>query len=145
MKRYFVLIVLVLIIFSISGCSSEPNLELMSSKATIVNDKNITGSIIVTEGEKKGKELTPTALVYEFTIKNKGNRKIGVKRKIENDKQAFSSLDNQIIIEPNEDLKNVSQEIIGVNIFDSSSYMGTGLGYSTSALILKPGEERNLP
>ncbi len=142
MKRYFVLIVLVLIIFSISGCSSEPNLELMSSKATIVNDKNITGSIIVTEGEKKGKELTPTALVYEFTIKNKGNRKIGVKRKIENDKQAFSSLDNQIIIEPNEDLKNVSQEIIGINIFDSSSYMGTGLGYSTSALILKPGEEK---
>lgn len=57
MKRYFVLIVLVLIIFSISGCSSEPNLELMSSKATIVNDKNITGSIIVTEGEKREKSL----------------------------------------------------------------------------------------
>lgn len=137
MKRYFVLIILVIVMFSISGCSSEPNLELISSNVSIVNDKNITGSIIVTEGDKKGKELVPTALVYEFIIKNSGNKKVGKASTGE----PFSR-DNLITIEPNEDLKNASQEIVGINIFDSSSYIGTGLGYSDSSLILKPGEEK---
>lgn len=136
MKRYSLLLVLVIIMSIMTGCSSEPNLELTSANATIVNDKSVTGSIIITEGDKKGKELVPTALLYEFTIKNNGNRKVGKKMT-----EPFSG-ESDIIIQPNENLKNASHEIIGINIFDPSSYMETGLGYSSSSLMLKHGEEK---
>lgn len=143
MKRYFSLVVLVLIMLSISGCSSEPNVELVSYSVSIVNDKSITGSMVVTEGEKKGKELVPTALVYEFAIKNNGNKKIDLKK----DKKTKENPDlymqgNKIKIEPNEKLKNASQEIIGINIFEPSSYKNSGLGYKEASLILKSGEEK---
>lgn len=147
MKRYFTLIILFVIMFSISGCSSkanlsEANLELTNFNVAIVKDKSLIGSTIITNEDENEQEFISTALVYEFTIKNKGNKKIGRKSKIEKDKLAFSSQDNQIRIEPNEDLEDKTLEIIGIDIFDPSSYMNTGLGFSSPPLILKPGEEK---
>ncbi len=147
MKRYFTLIILFVIMFSISGCSSkanlsEANLELTNFNVAIVKDKSVNGTIIITNEDENEQEFISTALVYEFTIKNKGNKKIGRKSKIEKDKLAFSSQDNQIRIEPNEDLEDKTLEIIGIDIFDPSSYMNTGLGFSSPPLILKPGEEK---
>lgn len=147
MKRYFTLTILFVIMFSISGCSSkanlsEANLELTNFNVAIVKDKSVNGTIIITNEDENEQEFISTALVYEFTIKNKGNKKIGRKSKIEKDKLAFSSQDNQIRIEPNEDLEDKTLEIIGIDIFDPSSYMNTGLGFSSPPLILKPGEEK---
>lgn len=51
----------------------------MSSKVAIVDDKNIAGWMV----DEEGKEFVPTALVYEFVIKNKGNKDIGMNNKEE--------------------------------------------------------------
>jgi hypothetical protein len=141
MKRYFILIVLVIIAFGISGCSSEPNLELISTNVSIVKDKSITGSTLVTEGDKKGMQIVATALVYEFTIKNNG-KKIRKKNILDKLNSKYDPEINEINVEPNGNLKNASQEILGRNIFDLSSYMNSGLGYSRHVLAIKAGEEK---
>ncbi|QGS68746.1 hypothetical protein CV093_10465 [Oceanobacillus sp. 143] len=56
-------------LFSLSACSSQPSLELVDANVDIVKDKSLLWSIGITEGERKGEELIPTALFYEFTIK----------------------------------------------------------------------------
>lgn len=151
MKHYFILLILVIIVFGTSGCSSEPNLELISTNVSIVKDKSITGSKLVTEGDKKGMQIVATALVYEFTIKNNGKkiRKKNILDKLNSqydpDDKLNSEYDpeiNELRVEPNKNLENASQEILGRNIFDLSSYMNTGLGYNSHILALKAGEEK---
>ena len=142
MKPYFILLMVVIISFCISGCSSEPNLELISTKVSIVNDKSITGSTLVTEGDKTVMQIVATALVYEFTIKNNGNKKIRKKNILAKLNSEYDPEINVLRVEPNKNLKNASQEILGRNIFDLSSYMDTGLGYRIDSLILKAGEEK---
>lgn len=74
----------------------------------------------------------PTALYYEFTIKNIGNKKIG--------DPANNGL--KIKIEPNTNLVTLSQEIIGFNIFNPSEYTNSGLGYGGSyESVLKLNQE----
>ncbi|WP_278693184.1 hypothetical protein [Parageobacillus thermoglucosidasius] len=106
----------------LTACSSKPSLELVNSKVDIVKDKSIVGSIVITEGDKKGQELIPTALYYEFKIKNNGNRKIG----------GTGDKALQVKIVPNKKLVTTSKETVGFNIFNPSSYDGTGLGYGAS-------------
>ena len=92
-------------------------------------DESKVGSIGITEGDKKGQKLVPTALYYEFTVKNAGNKSIGDK-----------SLQAKII--PNDKLVNTSKEVVGFNIFNPKSYMDTGAGYGSSiAGMIKPKEE----
>lgn len=118
---------------ALSGCSNKPSLELTSSSATIINDKSITGSIGITEGKKKGQELVPTALYYQFTVKNTGKKKIGDISK--------EGLIAKIV--PHDELKVTSEKIIGFNIFDPDAYQNTGLGYGQSidGTMLKAGEK----
>jgi hypothetical protein len=132
MKRFTVFTSLILLIAILSFCSSKPALELTNVSASIVNDKTKTGSINITQGDKKGKELVPTALYYEFTITNVGKKRfVGI-----NDAGEFKII-------PSDNLKAMTEEIVGFNIFDFSSYMGTGLGHSISYIqLLEPGEER---
>lgn len=122
MKRFIKLLGLISIFALLTACSSKPSLELVNSKVDIVKDKSIVGSIIITEGDKKGQELIPTALYYEFKIKNNGNRKIG----------GTGDKALQVKIVPNKKLVTTSKETVGFNIFNPSSYDGTGLGYGAN-------------
>ena len=71
MKQFSLLITLLLVVISIlTACSTDPSLELVRAEADIVNDKNKTGSTILQEGDKAGKEVVPTSLYYTFSIKN---------------------------------------------------------------------------
>jgi hypothetical protein len=132
MKRFIAFVGLILLLTLLSSCSSKPSVQLINSRVSIIKDKGKLGSIGITEGDKKGQELVPTALYYEFTIKNAGNKKIG-------------DIDNKglrVKIEPNDKLVTISKETVGFNIFNPSSYEGTGVGYGSSfTSILKPGEE----
>ncbi|CRK82963.1 hypothetical protein [Neobacillus massiliamazoniensis] len=121
MKRYIMPLGLILLFTLLTACSSKSSLELVNSKADIVNDKNKVGAIGITEGDKKGQELVPTVLYYEFEIKNNGHKKIGGIGK-----------GLQVKIEPSDKLVAISKETAGFNIFKPSSYDGTGVGYGTS-------------
>lgn len=133
MKRSTILGGVILLFIILSACSSQPSLQLVNSNVSITNDKSKLGSIIITEGNKKGQELVPTALYYEFTIKNAGNKGIGG---MEKDKGL------QIKIVPNNKLETTSKKVVGFNIFNPSSYVGTGVGHGSSfTSILKSGEE----
>jgi hypothetical protein len=106
--------------------------ELVNTNVDIINDKDKLGAIGITEGDKKGQELVPTALYYEFTIKNTGNKKIG----------GIGNKGLEIKIEPNDHLVASSKEVIGFNIFNPSEYDESGLGYGlTFASILEPDQE----
>lgn len=113
----------VILLFTLlTSCSSKPSLELVNSNVDIVNDKSKVGAIGITEGDKKGQELVPTALYQEFEIKNNGNKKI----------EGIGDKGLQVKIEPNDKLVAISKETVGFNIFKSSAYDGTGVGFGTS-------------
>lgn len=122
---------------ALAGCSTEPSYELVDSSISITNDKDMAGAVGITEGEKKGQELVPTVLYYQFTLKNNGVTSVGNNKMETPLKQVLA-----LKIEPSEELKRVLQETVGINVFEPDSYNGTGLGYGQSlALILKPGEQ----
>ncbi|MBZ5751663.1 hypothetical protein [Metabacillus rhizolycopersici] len=132
LKRLVVLIGFISILTLLTACSSKPSVELVNTSVDIINDKDKLGAIGITEGDKKGQELVPTALYYEFTIKNTGNKKIG----------DTGDKGLEIKIEPNDNLVVSSKEIIGFNIFNLSEYGESGLGYGyTFASILEPDQE----
>ncbi len=110
----------IIIIGILSACSSDPSLELVDANVDIVKDKNLLGSIGITEGERQGEELVPTALYYEFTIKNTGNKTVGIR-----------GVDKgiSITIEPKDKLKMVSEDVIGFNIYNPEDYNESGVGF----------------
>ncbi|WP_419882013.1 hypothetical protein ACN6MY_21645 [Peribacillus sp. B-H-3] len=122
MKRFIMLSGLILLFTLLTACSSKSSLELVKSKVDIANDKSKVGAIGITEGDKKGQELVPTALYYEFEIKNNGNKKIG----------GIGDKGLQVKIEPNDKLVAISKETVGFNFFEPSSYNETGVGYGAS-------------
>lgn len=77
MKRTANDIIVFFTIILLASCSSKPPLELIDSKVSIVKDKKLVGSIGITYGEKKGEELIPTTLYYEFQMNNTSNRTLG--------------------------------------------------------------------
>ncbi|WP_249871779.1 hypothetical protein [Oceanobacillus saliphilus] len=123
---------LIFVLFILSACSSNSSLELLDATVDIVKDKNLLGSIGITEGGREGEELIPTALFYEFTIKNTGNKTLGI-----------GEVDKGIVleIEPKEILKSVSEDVIGFNIYNPEDYNESGLGFGqTSSLVLEPDQ-----
>lgn len=122
MKRFIMLLGVILLFTLLTSCSSKPSLELVNSNVDIVNDKSTVGAIGITEGYKKGQELVPTALYYEFEIKNNGNKKI----------EGIGDKGLQVKIEPNDKLVAISKETVGFNIFKPSAYDGTGVGFGIS-------------
>ncbi len=133
MRKCFVFISLFFVLFFLSACSSNPSLELVDAKVDIVKDKDLLGAIVITEGERKGDELIPTALFYEFTIKNTGNKTADIE---EVDKGI------ELKIEPKDKLKAVSEDVIGFNIYDPEDYNGSGVGFGHSFLpVLNPDQK----
>lgn len=155
MKNWIFYISLFMVLLVVAGCSSESEsettsdsqteaisepeessglvLELAEANVTIVNDKSLVGAIGITEGERKGEELVPTALYYEFVIENTGDDTLGVP---DFDKGI------KLHIEPKEKLKSASEETIGFNIYNPEGYEESGVGYGqTSSLVLDPGQE----
>lgn len=107
MKKAMLVLSLITICFILISCDNKASLSLVSTSVDIVNDKGKTGSIIITEGDKKGQELIPTALYYEFTIKNVGNKKVG----------GINNKSLQVKIEPKDNLKSASIDVVGFNIY----------------------------
>lgn len=109
----------------------KKSLKLLNASVEVINDKDRLGAIEITEGEKKGEELVPTALYYEFTIKNTSKKSVGTYNK--------QGLEVNII--PNDHLVSVTNKLIGFNIFDPSEYSNSGVGYGKSFdSVLKPGQ-----
>lgn len=98
-----------------SGYASDLSLKLEKYNVRVVTDQSISGSIEVTEGDEKGKELVPTVLFYEFTIRNEGRKTI-----------SGSENDLQMKIVPSDNLKKVSKETVGIDIFEPDSDLGYG-------------------
>jgi hypothetical protein len=124
MKRLFLLFISIIIFFSLTACFSKPPLKLISTKVLITSDRNLLGAIGITQGPKKGQEIVPTALYYDFKIKNIGSY--------------FSTQDPkkiQVKLVPKKALINASKETVGFNIFNSSDYENTGLGGGHSSSI----------
>jgi hypothetical protein len=130
-KRYFLLGLFSLMLL-LSACSAAPSLELVKASADIITDESKLGAVVITRGERKGEKMVPTALYYEFIIKNSGNKKIG----------GYGEKGLEIKIEPSEQLASVSKDVIGFNIFKADNYYDTGLGYGhTFSSVLKPDQE----
>jgi hypothetical protein len=127
-----VLIGFISLLTLLTACSSKPSLELVNTNVDIINDKDKLGAIGITEGDKKGQELVPTALYYEFTIKNNGNKKIG----------DIGDKGLEIQIKPNDNLVASSKEIMGFNIFNPSEYEASGMGHGhTFTSIIEPDQK----
>ncbi|MGG0413358.1 hypothetical protein [Peribacillus simplex] len=133
MRKCIFFISLFFVSIFLSACSSNPSLELVDANVDIVKDKSLVGSIGITEGERKGAELIPTALFYEFTIKNSGNKTVGIE---EVDKGI------ELKIEPKDKLKAVSEDVIGFNIYNPEDYNESGVGFGQSFFsVLKPDQK----
>ncbi|MEY8192116.1 hypothetical protein AB4X15_20975 [Peribacillus simplex] len=133
MRKCFLFISLFIVLSFLSACSSNPSIELVDVDVDIVKDKSLLGSIGITEGERKGDELVPTALFYKFTIKNTGNKTAGIE---EVDKGI------ELKIEPKDELRAMSEDVIGFNIYDPEEYNASGVGFGHSFLsVLKPDEK----
>ena len=98
MKKHAHYIGMIFVLFALTVCSSNASLELVDSNVKIVKDKSLLGSIVLTERENKGDEIIPTALFYEFTIKNTSNKTVGTE---DRDKGI------ELKIEPNEKLQSI--------------------------------------
>ncbi|MFJ7677094.1 hypothetical protein ACIQXQ_03495 [Peribacillus sp. NPDC097198] len=131
-KRCMVLLCFFSVVMLLTACSSKPSIELVKTSVDVINDQEIVGAQRITEGDKKGQDLVPTALYYEFTLKNTGKKKIG----------DTGDTGLEIQINPHDPLVASSKEIIGFNVFNPSEYDESGLGYGqTFVSILEPGQE----
>ncbi|MCZ8493588.1 hypothetical protein [Priestia megaterium] len=112
------------------------HLELVKVDVSIVTDKRLVGSTIITEGKDKGKELVPTSLYYEIDLKNTGKKRVG---KEHPDKGI------EMEIQPHIPLKNALEESVGFNVFnpdDNQDRSGLGYGFSSPS-ILEYNEQGN--
>ena len=133
MKRFFVLLTTLSVIYVLSACSTdEVFLRLVDANADIISDESKVGYTMLSEGELAGKKLVPISLYYTFPIKNDGDKQIG---------NLTEGKALRVEIEPNEKLLIASNEVMGFNIFEPTEYeeMGSGSGHTTPA-ILGPSE-----
>lgn len=139
--KFVISIITVLIL--LSGCSSKPSVDLVSSTVDFSNDEGRLGGIGITSGEREGEIIVPIALSYDFVLKNTGKKTLGGTEKL--NQQTFEFEDGiKIFIEPNEKLKAVSEEIMGVNIFsfDEEGRQIAKLGHGqTGVPIIEPNKE----
>lgn len=136
-KRFYICIITILLLL-LSGCSSKPSLDLISSTVEINNDENRLGAIGITSGERAGEYIVPIALTYDFVLKNTGSNTLGSMKK-PNDNFEF---DDGIIvnIEPNQKLIEILEEEMLGNIFSVEEEGYLGMGKSVMP-ILEPNQE----
>lgn len=131
------------VLILLSGCSSKSSVDLVSSTVDLKNDEGRLGGIGITSGEKEGEIIIPITLSYDFVLKNTGEKTLGGTKKL--NEQTYEYEDGiKVYIEPNEKLKEVSEEIMGVNIFsfdeegEQIAKLGTG---KTGVPIIEPNKE----
>ncbi|PJN90670.1 hypothetical protein [Bacillus sp. mrc49] len=135
MRKWFILFIsFFFVLFFLPGCSAKPSLELVDADVDIVKDKSLVGAIRITEGERKGDELIPTALFYQFTIKNNGNDPVG---SIEKADKGI-----ELKIEPKDQLKSVSKDVIGFNIYNPDNYNESGVGFGQSLISIINADQK---
>lgn len=123
----------------LSGCSSKPSVDLVSSTVELRNDEERLGGIGITSGEKEGEIIMPTALSYDFVLKNTGEETLGGVEEL--NEQTYEYEDGiKVYIKPNEKLKAVSEEVMGVNIF-SFDEEGEQVAGKTGVPIIEPNKE----
>jgi hypothetical protein len=127
------------VLLLLSGCSSKPSLDLVSSTVEFRNDEERLGGIGITSGEKKGEIIVPIALSYDFVLKNTGEKTLGKAKKLNGQKFEYDD-GIKIYIEPNEKLKAVSEEVMGSNIYDEDEEGNLGMG-KTNLPVLEPNQE----
>jgi len=92
---------LVVVVFILSACSNQPNIELV--EATVDISETTTVGYFPNEGES----FNPNILSYKFVLANRGNESIGsIKEGIE------------VTLQPSDKLQRLSEEILGFNLFD---------------------------
>jgi len=123
----------------LSGCSSKPSLELISSTVDIRDDRS--GGIGITSGEREGEMIQPISLSYRFVLKNTGKKTLGGMEKFNN--ETFEAEDGiKIYIEPNENLREITEEVIGLNMYNEEEMQQANLSLGkTSNPILGPNQE----
>ncbi|MDZ5472945.1 hypothetical protein SM124_14600 [Bacillus sp. 31A1R] len=130
-------------LFLLSGCSSKPSVELVSSKVEIRDDESRMGGIAITTGDKKGKIIIPVGLSYDFVLKNNGKKTLGGTEKL--NEQTFDYDDGiKVTVVPNEKFEAVLKEIMGINIFhfDKEGRQVARLGTGESGVpTLEPNKE----
>ncbi|MDF2606846.1 MAG: hypothetical protein K0S34_1041 [Bacillales bacterium] len=130
MKNLIIILSIFFALSSLAGCSPADPLVLVNSKVSIIKDKEKIGGIGITEGVNKGKEVVPTSLYYEITLKKTNN-------------EQFEDITRlKFVIVPSNDLKETSKSIIGINVFNQEEYSGSGLGHGESITAsLKPNKD----
>ncbi|WP_404451805.1 hypothetical protein LG329_15895 [Virgibacillus necropolis] len=130
---------IIIILILVSGCSSKPSLELISSSAEIRDDRS--GGIGITSGEREGQIIKPISLSYNFVIKNTGKDTIGGTEELNS--LTFEYEDGiKLSIEPNEKLKAVTKEVVGFKIYKEGGRQQANLGVGkTSIPVLQPNQD----
>lgn len=129
---------LLTILIVISGCSREQSLVLENATVDLRNDEERLGATGITSGEREGEFIVPIALSYDVVLKNTGKKKLGGMEKP--NKEEFKYDDGiEVNIVPNEKLKEVSEEVMGFNIYnENENEFGIG---QTSYPLLEPNQE----
>ncbi|MCG7335078.1 hypothetical protein MHZ95_07290 [Sporosarcina sp. ACRSM] len=125
------------VLLLLAGCSSKPSVDLVGSTVEIRSDEARSGGIGITSGEKKGEIIVPVALSYEFVLKNTGKKNLGEAKKINELNFVFDD-GIKVRIEPHEKLKAISEEVMGINIYNEEENLGMGL---SSMPVLEPNQE----
>lgn len=124
-----------IILLLLTGCSSKPSLELISSTVEIKEDQSEGNGI--TSAEKNNEFIQPLSLSYHFILKNTGKKALGKMEKINNETFEFDD-GIKVYIVPSEKLAAVSKEVMGFIIFDEENNAGIG---KTSMPVLEPNQE----
>lgn len=135
----FVISIFTVQLLLLSGCSSKPSLDLVSSTVEIRNDEERLGAIGITSGENKGEIIVPIALSYDFVLKNTGEKTLGGAKKLNEQKYEYDD-GIKVYIEPNEKLKAVSEEVMGFNIYEEDKEGKLGMG-KTILPVLEPNQD----
>lgn len=135
--RNFICIFITLLV--LSGCSSEPSVELVNATVEITDDR--MGEIVITSGEEKGEVIAPMSLSYTFVFENIGKKLLGGIK--EPDSKSYDYDDElKIYIEPHENLLVTTKEVMGLDIYNEEERKESGLGMGkTSIPILEPNQE----
>lgn len=139
-KKYFLFaIIFSIILIIVSGCSSKQSLSLKDATVDLRNDEQRLGATGITSGEREGEYVVPIALSYDIVLINTGKKELGGAKKPS--AYDFTYEDGiQVKIEPNKKLKEVTEEVMGFDIYDKNDDEWIGIG-ETSQPILKPDEK----
>src|SRR5689334_14884316 len=93
-----IMISILLVLVLLSGCSSKPSIELLSSSVRISDDRS---GGIVTHKDNQEKTIKPLSLSYSFILKNTGNS-VGSASKMNDNFEYVNGIKATIV--PNEKL-----------------------------------------